>query len=40
MLDTPHNHLASPTQMMPYTVRSAAWLKALAAGEPAPVNVP
>lgn len=40
MLDTPHNHLASPAQLMPYTARSTAWLRALVAGEPAPVNVP
>ncbi|MBN9503220.1 MAG: hypothetical protein BGO01_19785 [Armatimonadetes bacterium 55-13] len=38
MFDSPHNHLATPEQQRPYTERSAAWLQALAKGEPAPVR--
>jgi cephalosporin-C deacetylase len=44
MRDSPHNHLATPEQSLPWTQRSAAWLSALVAGrspfepadEPAP----
>lgn len=36
MIESPHNHLATPEQMRPYTVRSAAWLKALLHGERVP----
>jgi cephalosporin-C deacetylase-like acetyl esterase len=32
MIDAPHNHLATPQQMMPYTRRSAEWLDALVHG--------
>jgi hypothetical protein len=34
MIDSPHNHLATPEQSMPWTQRSAAWLSALVAGHP------
>jgi len=44
MIESPHNHLATPEQSMPWTQRSAAWLAALAAGrspiEPADVATP
>ncbi len=40
MIDSPHNHQATPEQLMPYTARSAAWLSALLRGEPAPVRPP
>ena len=44
MIDSPHNHLATPEQSMPWTQRSAAWLSALVAGrspiEPADVATP
>jgi cephalosporin-C deacetylase-like acetyl esterase len=40
MIDSPHNHQATPEQMMPFTTRSAAWLTALLHGEPAPVIPP
>jgi len=36
MIDSPHNHQATPAQLMPYTVRSEAWLKALLDGQPVP----
>jgi hypothetical protein len=26
MIDSPHNHLATPAQQQPYTSRSAQWL--------------
>jgi lysophospholipase L1-like esterase len=32
MLDSPHNHLATPAQLLPYTRRSAEWLDTWAAG--------
>jgi cephalosporin-C deacetylase len=32
MVDSPHNHLATPQQQRPYTSRSAAWLDALVHG--------
>ena len=32
MPDSPHNHLATPEQMLPWTRASAAWLNALVAG--------
>jgi lysophospholipase L1-like esterase len=32
MIESPHNHLATPEQSMPWTQRSAAWLSALVAG--------
>lgn len=32
MIDSPHNHLATPAQQRPWTARSAAWLAALARG--------
>ena len=32
MIDSPHNHLATPEQQRPYTERSAAWLSALVRG--------
>ena len=34
MIESPHNHLATPEQSMPWTQRSAAWLNALVAGRP------
>lgn len=34
MIDSPHNHLATPEQSLPWTQRSAAWLGALVAGKP------
>ncbi|MEO8017463.1 MAG: GDSL-type esterase/lipase family protein, partial [Pseudomonadota bacterium] len=34
MIDSPHNHLATPEQSLPWTQRSAAWLSALVAGRP------
>ncbi len=34
MIDSPHNHLATPEQALPWTQRSAAWLEALVAGKP------
>jgi len=44
MVESPHNHLATPEQSMPWTQRSAAWLNALVAGrapiEPADVATP
>lgn len=36
MVDSPHNHLATPEQLRPWNERSAAWLAALAKGEPIP----
>ena len=33
MIASPHNHLATPEQLRPYTTRSAAWLSALVKGE-------
>ena len=32
MIESPHNHLATPEQSKPWTQRSAAWLNALVAG--------
>lgn len=32
MVDSPHNHLATPEQQRPYTSRSAQWLKTLVQG--------
>jgi cephalosporin-C deacetylase-like acetyl esterase/lysophospholipase L1-like esterase len=44
MIDSPHNHLATPEQSLPWTRASAAWLSALVAGkspfEPADVATP
>jgi cephalosporin-C deacetylase-like acetyl esterase/lysophospholipase L1-like esterase len=44
MIESPHNHLATPEQSMPWTQRSTAWLNALVAGrapiEPADVATP
>jgi cephalosporin-C deacetylase len=44
MIESPHNHLATPEQSMPWTQRSAAWLNALVAGrspiEPSDVATP
>jgi cephalosporin-C deacetylase len=34
MIDSPHNHLATPEQSLPWTRRSTAWLNALVAGRP------
>jgi cephalosporin-C deacetylase-like acetyl esterase/lysophospholipase L1-like esterase len=34
MIESPHNHLATAEQSMPWTQRSAAWLSALVAGRP------
>ena len=34
MPDSPHNHLATPEQSMPWTRASAAWMSALLAGRP------
>ncbi|MEO8062189.1 MAG: GDSL-type esterase/lipase family protein [Pseudomonadota bacterium] len=34
MLESPHNHLATPEQSRPWTNRSAAWLSALVNGRP------
>jgi cephalosporin-C deacetylase len=34
MPDSPHNHLATPEQSMPWTRSSAAWMSALVAGRP------
>jgi cephalosporin-C deacetylase-like acetyl esterase len=36
MIDSPHNHQATPAQLMPYTLRSEAWLKALLNAQPVP----
>jgi cephalosporin-C deacetylase-like acetyl esterase len=36
MIDSPHNHLATPEQLKPYTVRSTAWLDALRRGASVP----
>lgn len=33
MVDSPHNHIATPEQQAPWTERSAAWLDALVRGE-------
>lgn len=33
MYDSPHNHLATPEQQLPYTSRSEEWIKALGSGE-------
>jgi cephalosporin-C deacetylase-like acetyl esterase len=40
MVDSPHNHLATPEQMAPYTERSSAWLAALLRGDNPPVANP
>jgi cephalosporin-C deacetylase-like acetyl esterase/lysophospholipase L1-like esterase len=37
MIESPHNHLATPEQALPWTQRSAAWLSALVAGR-APIE--
>ena len=34
MIESPHNHLATPEQSVPWTNRSAAWLTALVNGRP------
>jgi cephalosporin-C deacetylase len=34
MIESPHNHLATPEQSLPWTNRSAAWLTALVNGRP------
>ncbi len=34
MVDSPHNHQATPEQQRPYTERSAEWLTSLVKGEP------
>lgn len=34
MVDSPHNHLATPEQSMPWTRSSANWMSALVAGRP------
>ncbi len=39
MIESPHNHLATPEQSRPWTERSAAWLNALVAGRP-PIERP
>lgn len=36
MIDSPHNHQATPAQLMPYTTRSAQWLNALLHGQAVP----
>ena len=37
LVDSPHNHMATPEEVLPYTRRSAAWLAALArGGDPPP----
>ena len=33
MVDSPHNHMATPEEQMPWTRRSAEWLNALARGQ-------
>ena len=33
MIDSPHNHQATSEQLLPYTIRSAAWLNAMLKGE-------
>ena len=40
MVDSPHNHLATPEQQRPINDRTAAWLEALGKGAPAPVRAP
>ncbi len=40
MIDSPHNHQATPEQQRPYTDRSAEWLAALVKGEPIKPHVP
>jgi cephalosporin-C deacetylase len=41
MIDSPHNHLATTRQQLPYNTRSAEWLDALVHGRtPSPVPVP
>jgi len=32
LVDSPHNHMATPAEVVPYTRRSAAWLEVLARG--------
>ncbi len=39
MINSPHNHQATPEQSRPWTERSAAWLDALVAGRP-PIERP
>jgi lysophospholipase L1-like esterase len=34
MVNSPHNHLATPEQLMPWTRTSTTWLNALVAGRP------
>jgi cephalosporin-C deacetylase-like acetyl esterase len=36
MIDSNHNHLATPAQQMPWTRRSKEWLDALVKGDPVP----
>jgi cephalosporin-C deacetylase-like acetyl esterase len=38
MIDSPHNHQATAAQLMPYTTRSEAWLRALLHGESPPAG--
>jgi cephalosporin-C deacetylase-like acetyl esterase len=39
LVDSPHNHMATQTQVLPYTRRSAEWLEILArGGDPLAVN--
>jgi cephalosporin-C deacetylase-like acetyl esterase len=38
MIDSPHNHQATPEQLLPYTIRSAAWLNAILKGERPPIR--
>jgi cephalosporin-C deacetylase-like acetyl esterase len=40
MIDSPHNHQATAQQLMPWTVRSGAWLKAFLHDEPPPIAKP
>ena len=34
MIESPHNHMATPEELAPWTRRSAAWLEALVHGKP------
>ena len=36
MIDSPHNHQATPAQLAPYNTRSRQWLEALRQGQPVP----
>lgn len=37
MIDSPHNHQATAAQLMPYSLRSEAWLTAILHGTPPPI---